>query len=147
MPDSTILVSVSSSSQQMEGTVYSGETLIPGEIVHLHANGSYSNQFPSGTWVGTAPSLVVVENLDQGKDINSTYSAGETVFVRYLRSGDVFLGWLESGNDALISSLLSIGEEGQATVIFALSSPYYFGTAIEAVDALSSKKRIKIQIK
>jgi hypothetical protein len=67
--------------------------------------------------------------------------------LRYLRSGDVFLGWLSSGVVARADFL-----EGQSSGKLIKKDDLsinksFFGIALEAADATSASVRFKVQVK
>lgn len=148
MANNTIQVSVSSSSKFLEGIVNTGVTIAPGELVNLTSAGTYTNVFASAVWDYTATPIVAIENLEYGKDIDDTYLAGERLYMRYLRPGDVGWLWLTTSSTASIGSFLVPDTTGELSVKADLTtSEYFFGISLEAVTTTATRARIKVRIR
>jgi len=85
------MLDVSSCSKSLEGIVSAGETIIPGEVVQYLASAGTIERY-HGVTLNLAALLIAVENTAQGLGVDDAYTAGQRIYFRHMRPGDLFLG-------------------------------------------------------
>ena len=91
LENNTILLSVSASSPYIEGyQAASIPSLQSGMFTRIDILGTY-RWLDDGTSNVGYSTIVIYENIYEGKTIHGTFAAGEKLMMRYLRPGDVVL--------------------------------------------------------
>lgn len=153
MPN-TILLDVHSSAKLLEGTVATGETILPGHMLQIDmTDAGKIIRFNYGNYA-QAPILVAIENMAEGKTVADAYVADEKIYYMHLRAGDLF--WARS-----IAAAVELGQPlgGQdltgrveALALYVVgTTPGDYNEAIVIVtqaDALTTADRlIKVAVK
>ena len=151
MVRNTVQISIGSGAKFLEGFVEAGLTITPGQIVHLNPNGTYSNFFPDTTWEDNYPTLIAIENYDEGKGVDETYAGGEKICMRYLRRGDVAWMLMATQKSVAFGDFLIPASGGygdlQVKSVF-VGEPYYFGMALSSATGIAGvKARVKVEIR
>ncbi len=87
----TILLDVSSNSVLMEGTVTTGQSIYPGDLVQFRMTTGTIERYHNAS-LQIAPLLIAVENTAEGLGVDDIYAQLTKIFYVHMRPGDLFWG-------------------------------------------------------
>ena len=154
--NNTVQLKISLSSPYIEGKVEivsPSQNMYPGHMV-VHSATTVDSwklaDFPAIT------KFIVVENIYQGKTVDTIYEPGDKLYIRALRGGDIVWAWLAADRTVTIGHPLMIsdatGSWGCANPatpgVTATDAGFVYATAMEAKStAGGGPARLKIIIR
>lgn len=85
----TIMLDVSSSSNQLEAISAAGQDIYPGQLLEYTVDATTISRYQSASQTMGAL-LIAVENRQEGKGTEDIYLAGTRVYFVHMRAGDLF---------------------------------------------------------
>lgn len=145
----TILLTVNDVNANYRPTYerFASETLTPGDLVGVDANGKWTHQANTVIWHG----FVVVESeyALEGTTaaIDDTYAADELTFAVHPMKGDTVNAWITDGETIAVGDYLVMGDDtGKLVERTTEDLVEVVGVALEAVSPSGANGRCKVMI-